>query len=440
MSAPISLDVRQARALHLAAQGLLAPPTRPATREDVRLAVARMQLLQIDTIHVVARSPYLVLFSRLGAYEPLWLGELLEAGAVFECWAHEACFAPIEDWPLHRRLADTKDHWALNRARRLLGKDDGSMRALLDHVSRHGAMKAADFTAGERGSRSGRSAGWWSWKREKAWLEAWLALGELMIARRDGFHRVYDLTSRVFPAGGGLALPTAAAARREVIERTVRALGVAEARFVHDYFRTKPRLSDDDLRPLVEDGTLAVASVEGWKRPGYVHRDHVALAARIAGGELAPTHSALLSPFDPVVWDRERAAAVFGFDYRLECYVPAPKRRYGYYVLPILRRGELVGRLDAKAHRDLGVFEVKALYLEPGVKPREALLRDVAGAIAACASWHGTPEVRFRRTSPREVGRALAMLVGRGQARVGASGRTRGRGGRVSPGGGAARG
>jgi uncharacterized protein len=440
MTDRISLGTPEARALHLAAQGLLAPPPRPATREDVRLAIARMQLLQIDTIHVVARSPYLVLFSRLGAYEPRWLDELLEAGALFECWAHEACFAPIEDWPLHRRLAETKDHWMVNRARRFLREDRGGMRALLDHVAANGPVKAADFARSVRGSRSGRSAGWWSWKKEKAWLEAWLALGELMIARRESFHRVYDLRSRVFPAADGLALPTAAAARRELIERTVRALGVAEARFVHDYFRTKPRLTDDDLRPLLEDGTVVEASVEGWKKPGYVHRDHVALARRIAAGKLAPSHTTLLSPFDPVVWDRGRVLATFGFDYRLECYVPAPKRRYGYYVLPILRRGALVGRLDAKAHRALGVFEVRSLHLEPGVKAGETLLRDVALAIAACAAWHGTPEVRLRRSSPRAAGRALAGLLERGRARAGASGRTRGRGGRVSPGGGAARG
>jgi uncharacterized protein YcaQ len=440
MTARISLGAREARSLHLAAQGLLAPPPRPATREDVRLAIARMQLLQIDTIHVVARSPYLVLFSRLGAYEPRWLDELLEAGAVFECWAHEACFAPIGDWALHRRIADTKDHWFVNRARRLLREDRGGMRALLAHVSEHGPVKAADFARGDRVSRSGKSSGWWRWKKEKAWLEAWLALGELMIARRESFHRVYDLRSRVFPAADGLALPTAAAARREVVERTVRALGVAQARFIHDYFRTKPRLSDEDLRPLVDDGTVVPASVEGWTRPGYVHRDHVALAERISAGELAPEHTTLLSPFDPVVWDRERAAATFGFAYRLECYVPAPKRRYGYYVLPILRRGELVGRLDAKAHRALGIFEVRSLHLEPGVKPGEALLRDLAIAIASCAAWHGTPEVRFRRTSPRGVGRALAALVERGRARAGASERTRGRGRAREPGGGAARG
>lgn len=415
MAPRLLLDARQARTLHLAAQGLVAPPPRRATKEDVRGAVARMSLLQIDTIHVVARSPYLVLFSRLGPYEPAWLDELLAGAALFECWAHEACFAPIEDWPLHRRVSETRSHWSVDRARRLLRRNGKEMRAFLAHVRERGPVKAADFErpAGARGK-----PGWWSWKKEKRLLEAWLALGELMVARRENFQRVYDLRSRVHPAADGLALPTAAEARRALVERAVRALGVTQARWIHDYFRTKPRLRDDDLRPLAEEGTLVEVAVEGWRAPGWIHRDRLDAAERIAAGRLRATRTALLSPFDPVVWDRERAAAMFGFEYRLECYLPAARRRHGYYVLPILRRGALVGRLDAKAHRADGVFEVRSLHLEPGAKAGEALLRDLARAIAACARWHGTPEVRLRATAPRALRRGLAALLPRGKGRA----------------------
>ncbi len=415
MTKGLSLSARQARALHLAAQGLLAPPARPATRDDVRLAVARMELVQIDTVHVVARSPYLVLFSRLGPYEPRWLDELLESGGIFEVWAHEACFAPIEDYGLHRRSLETRDHWFVNRARSLARRDAKAMRALLAHVEEHGPVKAADFVRPD-GARSG----WWSWKKEKAWLEAWLALGELMIARRVNFHRVYDLRRRVYPAAETLELPSAEAAERALVERSVRALGVTQARWIHDYFRTRPRRRESDLRPLEEDGTLVRVSIEGWKDAGFVHRDHLALAERIAAGAVRATHTTLLSPFDPVAWDRERVRTMFGFDYRLECYVPAPRRKHGYYVLPVLRRGELVGRLDAKAHRAEGTFEVKALYLEPGTRVGEALLRDLARAIASCAGWHGTPDVRIGVTAPAGLRRALAGLL-----RAGAPGRGR---------------
>ncbi len=406
MPTRLTLTAAQARALHLAAQGLLAPPRRRARREDVRAAVARLSLLQLDTIHVVARSPYLVLYARLGDYDPAWLDQLVASAALFEVWAHEASIAPIEDYPLHRRALETRHHWSVNRARRLQREQAEGMRALLDHVRANGPVKAADF-GGERPAR----AGWWGWKKEKAWLEAWFALGELMVARRDGIQRVYDLASRVCPRAAAAPLPSAAEVERTFVERAVRALGVTQARWVHDYFRTRPRLGDADLRPLVEEGTLLEVRVRGWPAPGYVHRDHRALAERASAGELEATRTALLSPFDPVVWDRERARALFGFDYRLECYTPAPRRRHGYFALPILRRGALVGRLDAKAHRVEGRFEVRSLHLEPGVRAGEALLVDLAQAIAACARWHRTPEARVVRTAPAGVRRRLAALL-----------------------------
>jgi uncharacterized protein YcaQ len=365
-----------------------------------------MALLQLDTIHVVARSPYLVLFSRLGDYPPAWLDELVASGTLFEVWAHEACIAPIEDWPLHRQALEDRAHWSLTRARRLLARQGSGMRALLEHVRAHGPVKAADFTGSRR-----RRGGWWNWKKEKAWLEAWFALGELMVARRDGFHRVYDLASRVHRPAASAPLPSGAEVKRAFVERTVRALGITRARWISDYFRTRPRLGEADLRPLVEDGTLCEVAVAGWPAPGFVHRDLRPEAERAAAGELDATYTALLSPFDPVIWDRERARELFGFDYRLECYTPESKRRYGYFSLPILRRGALVGRLDAKAHRAEGRFEVRALHLEAGVRTTATLLADLAQAIDACARWHRTPEVVVSRTSPPGARRALAAAL-----------------------------
>ena len=392
-----TLTAAQARLLHLAAQGLLTPPARVASRGDVLAAVRRMALLQLDTIHVVARSHHLVLHARLGDYRPEWLDELLAGAALFETWAHEACLAPVEDHGLHRRVLATSHHWFVRRARKLLAEQGEGMAALLEEVRRRGPVKTSDFT-----TELPRRTGWWGWKKEKAWLEAWLALGELMVARREKFQRVYDLAERVLPAAACRAPPDEAGARLAVIEKSVRALGVTQARWIHDYFRTRPRLTPEDLRPLVEAGRLLEVRVRGWATPGFVHRDHATLLRRTAGGKLEATHTALLSPFDPVVWDRERALAMFGFDYRLECYVPARKRRHGYFVLPILRRGALVGRLDAKAHRARGVFEVKALHLEPWVAAGPALLDDLAVALNASARWHGTPEVRLgRRVAPR---------------------------------------
>jgi uncharacterized protein YcaQ len=169
---------------------------------------------------------------------------------------------------------------------------------------------------------------------------------------------------------------------------------------VHDYFRLKPRLKDQDLEALVEQGRLHRVRVQGWTLPAYVHAQHAKLLKQVMSGKLAPSHTTLLSPFDPLVWDRERASVMFGFDYRIECYTPETQRTYGYFVLPILHRGQLIGRLDAKAHRAQAVFEVKALFLEPGTELDDESVFEVAQAIQRCATWHVTPRVALARTAP----------------------------------------
>ncbi len=416
-----SLSVQQARNLHLAAQGLLRPPRARATRKRLIAAIERMQLLQIDTIHVVARSPYLVLFSRLGSYPAQWLDEALARGGIFECWAHEACFAPIADYALHRHGANAREnHWASKHAQRMHRDHRAGMDRVLAHVREHGAVKSSDF---ERPRRGG--AGWWGWKDEKRWLEALFALGELMIDRRENFQRVYDLTERVVERLQlQRVVPLAAAEiRREHVLRAVRALGITQARWIADYFRSGRKHTDADLQRYVDSGELLRVAVRGWEASGYVHRDHAGLLDRARLGRLRAAHTALLSPFDPVVWDRGRASTMFGFDYTLECYTPAPKRRYGYFVLPILRRGRLAGRLDAKAHRVDGTFEIKKIFLEPATKIDDALVADMAWAIQASADWHETPRVVVRRSDPKELaGRLREALRARGAESKSASG------------------
>ncbi|QBB70673.1 winged helix-turn-helix domain-containing protein [Pseudolysobacter antarcticus] len=397
----IDLSLQQARLLHLAAQGLLRRPRARATRSALLANIALMQLLQIDTINVVARSPYFVLFSRLGAYPNAWLDDALAGGEIFECWAHEACFAPVMDFPLHRHDPVARaGHWAMKHAQRSRAQDDAGMVALLDRIREHGPVKTADF---ER-KQAADSSGWWSWKPEKRWLEAWFALGELMVLRRDKFQRVYDISERVI----GRVAPEwkASILTREQIQQTliakaVQALGITQAGWIADYFRSGSKLKDVALQPLLDSGELLRISVTGWRSPAYVHRDNIELANQAARGGLRATHTTLLSPFDPLVWDRVRAREFFDFDYSLECYTPAPKRRYGYFVLPILQRGRLIGRLDAKAHRADGVFEVKVIHLEPTVIVDERVATDVALAIQSCADWHQTPQVSIGKSAPR---------------------------------------
>ncbi|MET0398480.1 MAG: crosslink repair DNA glycosylase YcaQ family protein [Longimicrobiaceae bacterium] len=391
------LTLEAARTLALAAQGLDARPRKKATRQDVLAAIRRMGALQIDTIHVVARSPYLVLWSRLGDFPLPWLEELLAEGRLFEYWAHEACFLPVEDFALyrHRMFEAAGMGWKYSRA--LMAKRD-EVERLLATVRERGPVRSADF---ER--TDGGGGGWWEWKPEKRMLESLFTAGELMIARRERFQRVYDLRERVLPEWDDARLPPREDADRALVLQAVRALGVARPRWVADYFRMPKRTTPAIAARLADEGALLRVEVEGWPEPAYLHPDHAETAERAAAGEIRPRRVTLLSPFDPLVWDRARGRELWGFDYRLECYTPAPKRRFGYFVLPVLRRGALVARLDPKAHRREGVFEVRALHLEPGVRVTAGLVDDLARALRECAAWHGTPEVAVRASDPPEL-------------------------------------
>jgi hypothetical protein len=376
-------------------------------KRDVLNAIRRMAVLQIDTIHVVARSPYLVLWSRLGDYEPRWLDELLMEGKLFEYWSHEASFLPIEDYRLYRhRMLDAESMgWKYNTSFARSHKLE--MAALLDFIRARGAVRAADF---ER--TDGQKGGWWEWKMEKRALETLFTAGEVMIARRHNFQRVYDLRARVLPTWDDRQLPALEEVRRELALKAIGALGLTTARRVSDYFRTDKRETLATVAELVREGAVLEVEVEGWTEKAYVHPEHRRLLKRAARDEIELSLTTLLSPFDPLVWDRARARAMFGFDYRLECYTPAPKRVYGYFTLPVLSRGALVARLDAKAHRQDGLFEVKSIYLEPGVRADEEMTADIAGAIRECAAWHRTPDVVVRASEPKGFAKRLMKAVG----------------------------
>ncbi len=395
-----------ARTMLLAAQGLISPPEQ-ATKDDVLDTIRRMGVLQIDSISVVARSPYLVLWSRLGSYEPLWLDELLAEGALFEHWAHAACFIPIEDYGIYRRFMLNGNA----KARAWFQAHPEEIRRVMDRVREQGPVRSVQF---ER--TDGKAGGWWEWKPEKRALEHLFAAGELMISRRDpNFHRVYDLRERVLenahPGWEDALAPTHEEVRRTLAAKAVRSLGVAVAGWVPDYFRTPKRGAAPLLEELADAGELLRARIEGFDEPAYLHPDNEDLAEKILSGDLRHSRTTLLSPFDSVVWDRARALKLFGFEYRIEVYTPAARRRYGYYSLPILHRGALVGRLDAKAYRKEGMFEVKAVHLEPDVTVTDDLVSGLAGTLRDCAGWHGTPEILVRRSDPATLAEPLRAAV-----------------------------
>jgi len=386
----------------LAAQGLSQPAARPAKKKDVLAAIRRMHSLQIDTINVVARSHYLVLWSRLGDYTPGWLDELLAEGALFEYWSHAMCFLPIEDFPLYRRaMLDGVRGWHsvgpwLHEHRQLV-------KAILARIRREGGLRSADFE-----NKQQRAGPWWSWKDEKTALVCLHTVGELMIARRESFQRVYDLRERVLPDWEDGPKAARVPSYDEMLLahtlRAVKALGVARAAWVPNYFGLPKTGNAQRLEALAAEGRLKRVTIEGLPGPAYRY-------PRAAAGA-APTHTTLLSPFDPLVWDRQRLRELFGFDYTIECYTPAAKRRFGYFTMPILHRGALVGRVDPKAHRALGQFEVKAVALEPGVAPTDELVADLAAALRRLAAWHGTPELIIRRSEPADLAERLVSQAG----------------------------
>jgi len=405
------ISIQMARNVMLAAQDLdrSPDPDRPAVKADVLEVVRRMCLLQIDTINVVARSPYLVLWSRLGDYQPEWLNELLAEGALFEYWAHAMCFIPIEDYPLYRRrMLDAIQNkvWPVKWSVKWSQEHPKVMERVRSHLREKGAVRSAEFE-----NKSHVAGGWWNWKEEKDALETMLLLGEVMIARRQNFQRVYELRERLLPGWDDANIPSSEELHRTLALRSVSALGIAFPAWVPDYFRLPKKGMPKQLEALAREGILLRVEVEGFEGPAYVHPDRVDLIENAVSGDLEPVLTTLLSPFDPLVWDRNRARELFDFDYKIECYTPAAKRRYGYFTLPILHRGKLIGRLDPKAHRAQGVFEIKALHMEPGVPVNKRLVTDLAAVLHRLAAWHGTPDLVIRQSDPPEVAALLEAAI-----------------------------
>lgn len=386
-----SVSLKAARVLHLTAQGLDKRRSVRVKPQDVVDCIRRMSLLQIDAIHVVARSPYLVLFSRLGDYQPEWLDQALFDGHIFEYWAHEACFIPREDFRLVRPSMLSLENVAWRYFADWYQQHRQGIDDLLEHIRQHGAVRAADFSAKDK-----KQNGWWDWKPEKRHLEALFARGELMVRRRENFHRIYDLTERVMPewsdAQHGVPAPQA---KWECLKNAAGSLGIFRAGWLADYYRLKQVNMETVIQRMLDEQLVIPIQIDGSNDDHYLHHSLLPLLPDAQAGRLKATHTTLLSPFDPVVWDRQRARELFDFDYRLECYFPAEKRQYGYFVLPILQCGALTGRVDAKMHRQQHVLELKAVYLESGLRMTEKKLNDLKRAISRFAQWQHAQQVQI---------------------------------------------
>jgi uncharacterized protein YcaQ len=399
-----SLSRDEARRLALAAQGFDRP--RPSDRvgpSHLRRVIRRLGLLQIDSVNVLVRAHYLVPYSRLGPYDPAVLDRLVYERREFtEQWAREASILPVDRWPLFRHRMDGYDR-RMRALRAFMARRPAYAGRVIAEVRARGPVEAGHVREPD-GSR-GRTTGWWGWTDAKAVLEGHFAAGRLAIARRSPtFARQYDLAERVIPAGPlSEAPPPVDAAQRELVRLAAGALGVATADDLADYYRLPIRDARDRIAELVSAGELRAVRVEGWRPPAFLPSS-VSIPDRIDA-------RAILSPFDPLIWFRPRTLRLFGLDYRIEIYVPRPKRRWGYYVLPFLLGDRIAARVDLKADRAASRLLVEAAHLEPGAD-RDETARALAAELRSIAAWLSLDRVVVGRRGA--LARALADAVRRG--------------------------
>lgn len=388
------LSAAEARRLALRSLGFAIKKPARAGAAHVRATVARLNAIQIDSVNVLARAHYMPTFSRYGAYPTEALDKLAHARReLFEYWGHAACFLPVELYPFFRwRMDGQVERWAALSTRR-----KEFIEAVHREVTERGPLAAGELSMG------GKSKGpWWGWSDGKLAMELLHAQGRVAIAGRHNFERLYDLPERVLPRSVLDAPPVSAdVAKKELIVRAVRAMGVGTAKDVARYFHIDAwwdRASPNGRRPpqqthllfdeLVEDNRLARVRIEGWKNPAYV-----------TPGLDVPTSvdaRAIVSPFDPILWERAWTKAVFGFQYQIEIYVPAPKRVYGYYVLPFLVGDTFAGRVDLKADRKGSRLIVAAAYVEAG-RNAGAVAQALSIELGAVASWLSLESIAVAR-------------------------------------------
>ena len=378
------LSIAEARRLALSSLGFGARKPAKATVAHVRATAKRLSAIQIDSVNVLARAHYMPTFSRYGPYPTGALDSLVHGKReLFEYWGHAACFLPIEMYPTMRwRMQSQVTGWGgLDEQRRAF------VEAVYAEVAERGPLTAGSISIGGKGTGN-----WWGWSDGKRAIEMLFRQGRVAIAGRRNFERLYDIPERVFPREVLQAKPLDADdARKELLVRAARAMGVGTARDIAMYFHVdqwwdrssvngmrKPAKTGLLFDELVEDGRLERVKVEGWKQPGYVVR-----GAKVPRSVDA---RAIVSPFDPLMWERKWTRSVFGFEYQIEIYVPAPKRVYGYYVLPFLMGEGFAGRVDLKADRKASKLLVQSAWVESGRRAK-AVAAELADELRSVARW-----------------------------------------------------
>lgn len=393
---PDTISPASARRIALAAQGFGRPRPETVGTRQLNLLIERLGLLQIDSVNVFERSHYLPVFARLGSYDKTLLDKLTFArrGPYTEYLAHVATFIPTVDYPLFG--------WRRERLREKFGREawvQGNrpmMDWLLNELREKGPLPASRFEHEE----NVRKGPWWGWGDVKMGLEYLFTWGEVVSAGRTNFERTYALPEQVIPAPLlSMEIPQDVAIR-ELVRRGSRALGIGTVKDIADYYRLYIDDTKAAIRDLMDAGELRRVTVPGWRSPAYLHAQ-ARIPRRVES-------TALLSPFDPVVWERTRALTMFGFHYRIEIYTPAPKRIFGYYTLPVLVDEALVGRIDLKSDRQNGVLRVQSAWHEAGAPP--GMEERLVPLLRETAAWQGLGDIQVRDRG--DAARSLAAALG----------------------------
>lgn len=410
-----------ARRLALHTQGLAAPFSGTPDADSLYTMIERIGCLQIDTLQLVQRSQYLALWSRLGNYPPELLDQVAYGDPsappaarnrrLFEYWLKAACFIPLSEYRyrLTRMHAyrEGSNRWFKNWISK--PEHQAAFDHVLERIRREGGLRSADFEyKGEKRS------GWWDWKPTKHALEHLYNAGILMIDRRERFQRVYDLTERVLPDWVDRSLPSPEEQYRHGLVRAVRALGICKPEQASHYFYMTYTKCKPYLKALMAEGILEsvqIAEQDGTQATYLLHHADRPLLEQAADSALTATYTTFLSPFDNLFWSGKRMLALWNFEPRIEMYKPEPQRRWGYFSLSILHGERLIGRFDPKLDRKSGVLHLKALHLEEGVQPDEALIAAVAAALQQFMAWHAATDLQIARSAPAEFGKALLRAL-----------------------------
>jgi uncharacterized protein YcaQ len=383
-----TLTAGEARRIALAAQGFGGDREGVVGKRQLTRLVDRLGVIQIDSVNVVSRTHYLPAFSRLGAYPRELLEDIAWAKKrpLFEYWAHEASLLPLSAQPLFRwRMEDAQAGVGVWKGvAKFLRERRDFVDRVRDEIAARGPLSASDLEMGHKGE-----GGWWGWSEAKRAVECLFWAGELTTATRRGtFERVYGLPEKVIPkAVWALPTPDRADAQRQLYRIAARAMGIATSKDLRDYFRMPVEGAKDRIAELVEAGELLPVKVKGWRDQAYLDP-----AARWARKVEA---SSLLSPFDNLIWFRERTERMFGVRYRIEIYVPAEKRQHGYYVLPFLEGDALTARVDLKSDRKASVLIVQSAHAEPWATDETPV--KLAAELRRMAGWLGLESVRVQK-------------------------------------------